>query len=178
LNLRTSSAANVDPDKDSDKRQRAAFGAFANRAAFTIVGEYYDRAVSGADRIDHRPGFRETLQRLAANGAKTIRPSITTYAIVGVTFDPAPLLVILMHWPSLTAAAKEKFTAVHQSPLQFELRLGLGFGRGKAVFDLAYCIPKCAHHFADLRLLIFVNLPVGEIMWPQGPDGLAIRDAR
>jgi DNA invertase Pin-like site-specific DNA recombinase len=36
------------------------------------VGEYYDNAVSGADRIDHRPGFREMLQRLASNGAKTI----------------------------------------------------------------------------------------------------------
>src|SRR4029077_18531397 len=70
--LRTSSAANVGPDKDSDKRQRTAIEAFARRAGFTIVGEYYDNAVSGADRIDHRPGFREMLQRLASNGAKTI----------------------------------------------------------------------------------------------------------
>jgi hypothetical protein len=36
------------------------------------VGEYYDKAVSGADRIDERLGFREMLQKLAANGAKTI----------------------------------------------------------------------------------------------------------
>ena len=50
--LRTSSAANVGADKDSDKRQRAAIQAFAKSAGFTIVGEYYDRAVSGADRID------------------------------------------------------------------------------------------------------------------------------
>ena len=70
--LRTSSAANVGADKDSDKRQRAAIEGFAKRAGFTIVGEYYDKAVSGADRIDERPGFREMLQRLAANGAKTI----------------------------------------------------------------------------------------------------------
>ena len=28
--------------------------------------------MSGADRIDQRPGFKEMLQRLAANGAKTI----------------------------------------------------------------------------------------------------------
>ena len=41
--LRTSSAANVGADKDSDKRQRAAIEAFAKRAGFTIVGEYYDR---------------------------------------------------------------------------------------------------------------------------------------
>jgi len=70
--LRTSSAANVGADKDSDKRQRAAVEAFAKRAGFTIVGEYYDAAVSGADPIDQRPGFVEMLQHLATNGAKTI----------------------------------------------------------------------------------------------------------
>jgi DNA invertase Pin-like site-specific DNA recombinase len=70
--LRTSSAANVGPDKDSDKRQRAAIQAFARRAGFTIVGEFYDAAVSGADPVDRRAGFAEMLQHLAANGAKTI----------------------------------------------------------------------------------------------------------
>lgn len=70
--LRTSSAANVGLDKDSHERQRAAIEAFAKRAGFAIVGEYYDAAVSGADPVDQRPGFTEMLQRLAANGAKTI----------------------------------------------------------------------------------------------------------
>ena len=70
--LRTSSAANVGTDKHSDKRQRAAIEAFAKLAGFTITAEYYDKAVSGADRIDQRPGFMEMLQRLASNGAKTI----------------------------------------------------------------------------------------------------------
>ena len=70
--LRTSSAANVGADKDSDKRQRRAIMAFANRAGFAMVGEYYDKAVSGADPVDQRPGFAEMLQRLAADGAKTI----------------------------------------------------------------------------------------------------------
>ena len=41
--LRTSSAANVGGDKDSDKRQRAAIQAFAKGAGFTIIDEYYDR---------------------------------------------------------------------------------------------------------------------------------------
>ena len=50
--LRTSSAASVGADKDSDKRQRAAIEAFAKRAGFTIVDEYYDAAVSGADPVD------------------------------------------------------------------------------------------------------------------------------
>ena len=70
--LRTSSAASVGADKDSDKRQRAAIEAFAKRAGFTLVGEYYDKAVSGADRIDQRPGFAEMLQQLATDSAKTI----------------------------------------------------------------------------------------------------------
>src|SRR6476646_6284289 len=70
--LRTSSATNVGADKDSDKRQRAAIEAFAKRAGFTLVGEYYDKAVSGADRIDQRPGFAEMLQQLATDNAKTI----------------------------------------------------------------------------------------------------------
>ncbi len=70
--LRTSSAANVGADKDSDKRQRDAIMAFAKRQGFTIEGEFYDAAVSGADPIDQRHGFVEMLERLATNGAKTI----------------------------------------------------------------------------------------------------------
>jgi DNA invertase Pin-like site-specific DNA recombinase len=70
--LRTSSAANVGPDKDSDKRQRVAITAFAKREGLTLVGEFYDAAVSGADPVDQRLGFAQMLQRLAANGAKTI----------------------------------------------------------------------------------------------------------
>jgi DNA invertase Pin-like site-specific DNA recombinase len=50
----------------------SALQAFAKNARFAIVGEYYDAAVSGADPVDQRPGFAEMLQRLAANGAKTI----------------------------------------------------------------------------------------------------------
>jgi len=71
--LRTSSKANVGADKDSDKRQRAAIEAFAKAAGYEIVGEFYDAAaVSGADPITDRPGFREMLAALLANGARTI----------------------------------------------------------------------------------------------------------
>jgi DNA invertase Pin-like site-specific DNA recombinase len=52
--LRTSSAANVGADKDSDKRQREAIHAFAKRAGYEIVDEFYDAAVSGADHINER----------------------------------------------------------------------------------------------------------------------------
>ena len=70
--LRTSSAANVGHDKDSDKRQRAAIAAFAKANGYELVDEYYDAAVSGADPVTDRPGFMEMLRRVAHNGAKTI----------------------------------------------------------------------------------------------------------
>src|SRR5262245_14335577 len=70
--LRTSSAANVGADRDSDKRQREAIAAFAKRAGFELVEEFYDAAVSGADPIDTRPGFRALLERIVSNGVRVV----------------------------------------------------------------------------------------------------------
>jgi DNA invertase Pin-like site-specific DNA recombinase len=70
--LRTSSAANVGADKDSDRRQREAIQAFARRAGYELMGEFYDAAVSGADPIDSRPGFASILERIEGNGVRTI----------------------------------------------------------------------------------------------------------
>lgn len=70
--LRTSSAANVGADKDSENRQRSAIEAFAKLAGFEIVAEFYDAAVSGAETIDARPGFAELLKRIEGNGVRTI----------------------------------------------------------------------------------------------------------
>jgi DNA invertase Pin-like site-specific DNA recombinase len=70
--LRTSSAANVGADKDSDRRQRDAIQAFAKRAGYELVGEFYDAAVSGADAIDTRPGFGAMVKRIEGNGVRTI----------------------------------------------------------------------------------------------------------
>src|SRR5690242_3526286 len=70
--LRTSSAANAGPDRDSDRRQREAIQAFAKHAGFELVGEFYDAAVSGADPIDTRPGFKALLERLVSNGVNTV----------------------------------------------------------------------------------------------------------
>ena len=70
--LRTSSATNVGRDKDSDRRQRKAIEAFARRAGFEIVSEYYDAAVSGADAIEGRPGFAALLEHVDSNGVRVV----------------------------------------------------------------------------------------------------------
>lgn len=70
--FRTSSAANVGDDKDSQRRQREAVTAYAKANGFKIVSEFYDAAVSGADPIDVRNGFVEMLAYLRGNGARTI----------------------------------------------------------------------------------------------------------
>jgi DNA invertase Pin-like site-specific DNA recombinase len=70
--IRTSSAANVGADKDSDKRQRAAIEGFAKRSGFALVGEFTDAAVSGADPIEIRRGFAELLDRIEDNGVRTV----------------------------------------------------------------------------------------------------------
>jgi DNA invertase Pin-like site-specific DNA recombinase len=70
--LRTSSAASVGEDKDSAPRQREAIEAFARRAGYALVGEFYDAAVRGADHLDTRPGFAELLTYIAGNGARTV----------------------------------------------------------------------------------------------------------
>jgi DNA invertase Pin-like site-specific DNA recombinase len=70
--LRTSSAANVGADKDSDKRQRAAIASFAKAHGYRLIDEFYDAAVSGADPVTDRPGFKAMLDRIAGNGVRVV----------------------------------------------------------------------------------------------------------
>lgn len=72
--LRTSSAANVGADKDSDKRQRSAITRFAKAAGFVIADDdwFYDEAVSGADPLGSRPGWSALMARILGNGVRTV----------------------------------------------------------------------------------------------------------
>ena len=70
--FRTSSAANVGADKDSERRQRGAVMAYAKGRRQTVVAEFYDAAVSGADPINVRPGFVALLDRCKAAGITTV----------------------------------------------------------------------------------------------------------
>jgi DNA invertase Pin-like site-specific DNA recombinase len=70
--LRTSSAANVGTDKDSERRQREAIQGFARRAGYEVVEWFYDAAVSGADHIASRAGFAAMLKRIESNGVRTV----------------------------------------------------------------------------------------------------------
>jgi DNA invertase Pin-like site-specific DNA recombinase len=70
--LRTSSAANVGNDKDSDQRQLIAINAYADANDIEMVSTYYDAAVSGADPILERPGFMDMLTEIAGNGVRMI----------------------------------------------------------------------------------------------------------
>jgi DNA invertase Pin-like site-specific DNA recombinase len=70
--LRTSSAANVGADKDSERRQRAAIKAYAVSSGFELVAEFNDPAVKGTDAIEARPGFSALLDRIETNGTHTV----------------------------------------------------------------------------------------------------------
>jgi DNA invertase Pin-like site-specific DNA recombinase len=64
--FRTSSAVNVGPDKDSQRRQAEAVEAYA-KGRYAIATSFYDAAVSGADPVDSRPGFAALLAYCDAN---------------------------------------------------------------------------------------------------------------
>lgn len=70
--FRTSSASNVGADKDSERRQREAVMAYARARRLTVVAEFNDAAVSGADPIDTRPGFVALLDRCKADGISIV----------------------------------------------------------------------------------------------------------
>ena len=69
---RPSSAANVGADKDSLGRQQETVERYAKAHGYQIVEDYYDSAVSGADPIQQREGFKRLLSDLPVHSAETI----------------------------------------------------------------------------------------------------------
>jgi DNA invertase Pin-like site-specific DNA recombinase len=53
-------------------RGSAAIAAFAKAQGYVVLAEFYDAAVSGADPIAERPGFKAMLDRIAGNGVRCI----------------------------------------------------------------------------------------------------------
>ena len=70
--VRTSSAANVGADRDSETRQRLAIERHAAVAGVELVGWYNDPAVSGADPVETRPGFAAMLGHIEGNGVRLV----------------------------------------------------------------------------------------------------------
>ena len=69
---RTSSAANIGEDKDSEKRQREACQRYATGQDLTIVKAFYDQAVQGgADQLN-REGFAALMDYCTDNGIEII----------------------------------------------------------------------------------------------------------
>jgi DNA invertase Pin-like site-specific DNA recombinase len=68
---RTSSAANVGTDKDSQRRQAEMVESYA-KSRHVLVDAFYDAAVSGADPVDTRPGFGRLLAYCEAHGVAVV----------------------------------------------------------------------------------------------------------
>src|SRR5271170_6261052 len=68
---RTSSAANVGPDKDSQRRQAEEVAGYA-KGRYEPADSFYDAAVSGADPVADRPGFAALLAYCEAHGVGVV----------------------------------------------------------------------------------------------------------
>jgi DNA invertase Pin-like site-specific DNA recombinase len=69
--FRTSSAANVGQDKDSQRRQAEAVEGYA-KGRHAVMQTFYDAAVSGADPVDSRPGFSALLAYCEVQGVSVV----------------------------------------------------------------------------------------------------------
>ena len=72
--MRTSRAAKVGADKDSERRQREAIAAYAESARFNIAAKdwFSDVDARGADPIEKRPGFNRLLEPIESSGVRVV----------------------------------------------------------------------------------------------------------
>jgi DNA invertase Pin-like site-specific DNA recombinase len=119
--LRTSSAANVGPDKDSDKRQRAAIDAFARRERWEVVEEFYDADVSGADPIESRPGFSALLDRIEGNGVRTVLVEDASRFARQLIIQEAGIIALIERGVRVVTASGDDLTAT-DDPFKVAMR--------------------------------------------------------
>jgi DNA invertase Pin-like site-specific DNA recombinase len=127
--LRTSSAANVGEDKDSEKRQRIAIEAGAARAGFVIVDWYYDAAVSGEVEISDRPGFNALLDRIDGNGVRTVFvESADRFARKMLTAELGIVLLVSRGVTLMTAAGEDLTNTDDEMRVAFR-QIAMAFGQ-------------------------------------------------
>ena len=119
--LRTSSAANVGADKDSDKRQRAAIEAYAKREGLEIVEEFYDADVSGADPIESRPGFAALLDRIEDNGVRTVLVEDASRFARQLIVQEAGIIALIARGVRVVTASGDDLTAT-DDPFKVAMR--------------------------------------------------------
>lgn len=119
--LRSSSAANVGADKDSDKRQRATIEGFAKRAGLEITEEFYDQDVSGADPIESRPGFSALLDRIEANGVRTVVVEDASRFARQLIVQEAGIIALIERGVRVLTASGDDLTAT-EDPFKVAMR--------------------------------------------------------
>jgi DNA invertase Pin-like site-specific DNA recombinase len=119
--LRTSSKTNVGTDKDSDKRQRRAVTDFAKVAGFEIVAEHYDPGVSGADTLEHRPGFSALLDQIEGNGVRTVIVEDVTRLARDLMVQELGILALIKRGVTVLASNGDNLTST-DDPMKKAMR--------------------------------------------------------
>jgi DNA invertase Pin-like site-specific DNA recombinase len=126
---RTSSAANVGGDKDSLSRQKTAVTAYAKSQKITLVGEFYDAAVSGTDPIEERPGFAEMLAKIESNGARTVLVEDASRFARSVLAQELGVLVMVARKVRVITASGENLTETDDPTRVMIRQVGAAFAQ-------------------------------------------------
>ena len=127
--LRTSSAANVGEDKDSDKRQLAAIEGYARRNGYEVIRPpFYDASVSGADPIEGRSGFSAMLAYLAEHPeCHTILVEDASRFVRGILLQESSYIMLKsMGIELIPVAAPDHFTNPTGDPMIDAMRQMIG----------------------------------------------------
>ena len=126
---RTSSAANVGEDRDSLRRQKTAIKDFAKSKRLTIVDEFYDPAVSGADPIEERPGFSAMLSRIEENGVRLVIVEDASRFARSVLAQELGVLVLTARGVTIMTASGEDLTATDDPARVMIRQVGAAFAQ-------------------------------------------------